>query len=328
MKNTIKVVKAIAGITIFILALIFIQVKKQTKIYNRDSMLIRLPEFESFDISNNLVRSSFFKEKNLYVQFIDPLSKNDIELFKIVYSNWKDENLFFIAITKNYEELKLKLGMDLQKVVILNRGYKSLASLFNALRYGTVYLFDRSGSLIYAGGYDTKYDQTLKIILNQLIKDKYFFIENFIPEKRNIKNIDWLKQISEVVEKENKEYFVISLFTSICAGCTSGLIFQELKDFHSKNREFAYILCILSDRYNKDDILNLKSQLKVEFPVFLADKALSIKWNSFIQEYSETYLNNIMFITDKEGNIIKLLDPHCKKCWKPFFLFMSSLKPK
>lgn len=323
-----KTHRFILSALIFLLVLAFIYFRRKNVSPIRHGELIRLPDFVATEITGNKIKSADLRGKYLYVQFINPLNKADIELYKKVYSNWKDENLFFIAITKNYEEFKSKLGMDLRKIVILNKDYESLASLFNAPKYGTFYLFDPSGSLIATEGNDTQYEQVLKIILNQLIKNKYLLIEDFIPEKRNIKNIDWFKQISEIVEKENKDFFVISLFTSICGGCTSGSNFQYLKDFHLKNHEFTRVLCILSDKYNENDIINLKSQLRVEFPVFIADHALSLKWNSFIQEFNEAYLNNIMFITDKAGNIIKVLDPHCKKCWKPFFLFMKSLKPE
>ena len=241
---------------IFLLILASVYVRRKNASPIRNGELIRLPDFVATDITGNEIKSADLKGKYLFVQFVNQLNKGDIELSKKVYSNWKDENLFFIAIIKNYEEFKLKLGMDLRKITILNKDYELLASLFNAPKYGTFYLFDPSGSLIYTEGNDTQYEQALKITLNQLIKNKYLLIEDFILEKRNIKNIDWFKQISEVVEKENKDFFVISLFTSICAGCTSGSNFQYLKDFHSKNQEFAYVLCILSDKYKENDIFN------------------------------------------------------------------------
>jgi len=326
MEKKQRLMKFGIGASIFILALMSIQVKKKIEVSDLNVMFKKLPKFKSLDAAGNLVRSDDFRGKKLYIQFVNPLYDHDIALIKKVYFHWKNEDLIFIIITENYSRFQSKLA-DLNNVIVLSKNYKKLQSLFNVPDSGTHYLFDGSGTLVNIGRNDIEYDKGLKRSLNRLIKNKYFSISDFIKLNENIKEISWFKQPSEIVEKENKEFYVISLFTSICSGCKSGSIMKNLKSFHLKGQNYAYVVCILSDKFNENDIISLRSQLGIKFPVIIADQALSAKWNSLINEFSEAEVTDIIFIMDKSGKIIRVLDPNCKDCLKPFFLYMQSLFP-
>lgn len=63
----------------------------------------------------------------------------------------------------------------------------------------------------------------------------------------------------------------------------------------------------------------------IKHHIFIADNALIEKWNYFIKKFRESDLNNIVFILDESGKIIKLLDPVDAKSWSPFFKYLRAL---
>ena len=310
---------------IFLLVLASVYVRKKNASPIRDGELIRLPDFVSTDITGNKIKSADFKGKYLYVQFIRPIDENNINLFNKVYSNWKDKDLRFLIIGKRYDQINSNMKIDSTKAIILINDYDKLKSLFNAPEYGTHYLFDTSKLKIFHEKNYIEYENGIKKYLIQAIDKDNFSISKFIKENENINNIDWFDQLSHVVQKEKHDYYVISMFSSFCYTCAPGLIIEWLKNIHSKSKKSTYVLCILSDKYNESDIAILKSQLRISFPVVIANGLLSQKWNSFINHYSEVELNSIVFIMDNSGHILKVLDPNCKTCWKPFFNRLNSM---
>lgn len=325
-KQKQNIFKVGIGVVVFIVALIFIQFKKKNEILGSADRSPRLPDFNVADISGKFINSGQFKGRKLYVQFVSPSDISDLSLFEQIYSHWKDEDIKLVIITKNYGELKLRI--DLNNVIVLAKDFDKLKTIFKAPNYGTYYLFDKTGYLINTGRNDIEYDKYLRILLNRLIKNKYFSISEFIKPNENIKNISWLKQAAEIVEKGYKDFYIISLFTSICAGCRSGSIIINLNSFYLKSLNIADVLCIFSDKFNEVDLVSLKSQLLMRFPVSIADQTLSRKWNYLIKEFSEAEITNIVFIIDKWGKIIRILDPNCSDCFESFFLYMFSLGNK
>lgn len=89
--NKQKTIKVISAAVIFIIALIFIQFikKSDTNIIQKVSKgnITKLPNFETLDVTGNPLRRKDFEGKNLYVQFVDPLDFDDLDLIKTVYFN-------------------------------------------------------------------------------------------------------------------------------------------------------------------------------------------------------------------------------------------------
>lgn len=114
LKSTIRV------ISLMLVLILFHFINGSEIVRNQFSprrMVAKLPKFNTLDINGNPVKSKNFKGKNLYIQFVDSFDFNDINLIKAVYSNWKDENLYIIVITKYLERFKLNSVYCPPKVV-------------------------------------------------------------------------------------------------------------------------------------------------------------------------------------------------------------------
>jgi hypothetical protein len=231
----------------------------------------------------------------------------------------------FIVITENHEEFRNKIRINLNRLITLSRDYKKLKSLFKAPSYGTNYLVNKSGDFIFRGRNFLGYERGVKVSLMHLIDNEYFNIMNLVTPNEHINNLEWFRQVSDIINKNKKKYYIISMFTSICEGCPSFSIIDLMKDLHLKSQQHAYFLSILHNKYNQNDIINLRSQLGIKHPIFIADNALIEKWNYFIKKFRENDLNNIVFILDESGKIIKLLDPGDAKSWSPFFKYLRAL---
>lgn len=89
--NKKKIVKITAAVTIFIIAVAFIQLQKKVYIdiiqKSPKVKITKLHKFKTLDVAGNPVESSSFEGKNLYVQFVDPLDFDDLDLIKTVYFN-------------------------------------------------------------------------------------------------------------------------------------------------------------------------------------------------------------------------------------------------
>jgi len=322
-----KHLQIIAGILIFIVIIIFINIRRKEGLYRSSMKLTKLPKFVSVDVNGMEVKSKDFMGVNLYVQFIDANHEMDTELFKDVYSKWKKEDIYFILIINEFERFKSRVEINTDNIVILNKDFKKLETKFNPYNIvGThYYLIDNSGNVVTAGSNDSGYENGPKVFLKRLVKNEHFSISSFIKLNENVKGVEWLNQIAEITDAQNKDYYVISMFTSICSGCFSGELVFFLNEFYNKNQNNIHVLCTLNDKFNDRDITRLKSQLKINLPVIIANNKLSQKWNSLIKEFRENDLTNIIFILNKSGIIIKVYDESCK-CWSQFSRFLKSLE--
>jgi len=323
------VIKIILAVFIFLFAIIIIQFIKKSDIGFQSGRLTKLPSFRFVDSSENSISNKYFKGKNLYIQFVNPLDKDDLELLKDIYSQWEEIDLSILVATKDFEQLKAKVdkaGIDLKRITVLEKDYNKFKSILRASDIRTNYLFNGDGNLVFSGYNYNGYEQGIKYFLNRLIKNKYFKLSDFVIKGKNINEFPWLKCVTEIMENENKEYCLVSLFTSICNSCASGAIIRKLNNLCAQNRKSLAILSILSDKYyKKEDIIGLKTQLKIRLPVFVADETLGKKWNFLIKEYGEKDLNNLMFILDKSGMVIEVVEPNCSDCFSLFFERIESL---
>jgi len=328
-ENKQRIFKFTVGVVIFILALILIHFKKGSDTLRTQispvKMIKELPKFNTMDINDNPVRSKDFIGKNLYVQFVEPLDFDDIDLIKIVYSIWKDENLEIIAITKDLEKFKQKSKIDLGNIIVVNSDYERLKSKFNSpSNFGTYYLFNSLGKVVDAGKNNIGYQRGVKVHLKRLIKNEYFSISEFIKANDNIKNIEWFSQVTNIVKKVDKDYFVISLFTDICVECPSGRLLNKLKELDALKKNSFYFATILSDDFTEDDIKNLKEQIDIGFDVLKSDGKLSKKWRQMIEEFGEFNLTDIVFLLNEKGEIVQRAYPGCE-CYQDFFSYLDKI---
>jgi hypothetical protein len=267
--------------------------------------------------------------KDLYIQFINSYFPPDLILFETVYTKWIFDDLYFLGIINDSTALDLT-KYNSEKVIFIERDYNDLCSIFNLdTKNGFYYLVNKEGKVTNSGKNDLGYERGPKILLQELLKNNFFSISEIIIENEKIANHKWFNQVNNLIQNENdKEYFLISLYTTICYSCSGGKIIRALKDIHRKDKnETIYILSIISRRYKEQDIHNLKTLLKIPHPVIRANNELDSKWNSLIEQYREDYLTDIVFLVDKSGTILKIAHTNCD-CYPSFFTYVYDLITK
>lgn len=285
-----------------------------------------LPVFESVDASGNPINSSSFKEKNLYVQFIDSDSIDDVDLIKEVYLNWIKEGLIIIAIPNDTPKFLESSGLYPDEIIVLSSSeYKKMKWTFKAPSCcNSFFLFNTTGQLVKTEFNQKGYEKEIKKYLNQLMKNKIFQVSNYFKENEYIKDIGWLSLCWQIIKKEKKDYFIVAIFNSICNECLSGAIVHKLVDLYADNRDHLYVLGIIPDDYKDNDIENLENFLNIEFHIERADPEFKKKWDALVSEYSEAELTNILFLVDSEGKLIKSTNNDPDRL-KEFFASVHSL---
>jgi hypothetical protein len=312
-----------AIITIVILIVVFLSVTIKRNANNSFTSFLR--KIDKKDALNHLIRSKDLKRNIVYLQFINPNDSVDIDLFKKVYSEWQGKKIKIIIITNNFPKLRSEINEYLSNIIVLNYNYDKYKEIFKAPKYGTNYLFDESGHLVYSGRNYIDYEQGIRIKLNKILNKQEFNASYFIKINQDINELPWLQQILDIFHKNNNKYLIFTMHASLCAGCASGQIVNILNDIYSKKANVFQIICILHNKFNNSDIANIKRNLGLQFPIYLADKLLNEKWSTLIEEYGETNVTNIVALMDKSGKVIDILYPNCNRCLAAFFNHLYEL---
>jgi len=324
--NKVQAKKLIFFFGLIIIICIAIIMKREDRSHKSPLNLSKLPSFRAIDIKGREIKSVDFKGKNTYIQFINPLFPPDLILFETVYTNWASEDIFFLGILSHSSIEAYKEKFQPDRVTFVEKDYVRLGLRFSiSNNNGFYFLVDKNGMIINAGQNDLGYERGPKVFLNKLIKGDSFSISELISDHINIADIPWFSQVSDFIKNHNdKDYFIVSLFTKICDSCSGGSIIRALNKIDSnKNRSFI-ILLILNKNFDRKDIPNLKLQLNISCPVIIANNRLNAKWDVLIERYREDFLTDVVFIVDKSGKILNLAHRTCQ-CLPSFFKFVNSL---
>jgi hypothetical protein len=308
--------RIVIGLAIIIFALIFVDfTRKQPKTANT---IAWWPSFETKDVSGGIIRGKDFKKRARYVQFVGAADNNNISLLEDVYRFWADQVDIFVFI-KNDRLFRERIKSDFSKAIIIKDDFDDMSRLFKSTKYGKHYLFGQKGNVIFSAENNLGYDSGVVRFLQYIINHRQFQISEFIREKDRLYDRPEFKQISDAVEKMRGEFLLVGLIYSFCDSCASGPVVDAFRKIHVITRGRADLLLILSREYRRPELDVFRSQLRVEFPVVIADHALSERWEALTNQYSRITLNKIIFVTDREGRIVKILDPQCRTCEKSFW---------
>ncbi|MCG7854102.1 MAG: hypothetical protein MIO92_16425 [Methanosarcinaceae archaeon] len=317
--------KAAIALIILVLSILYIQWKGKDSQGISSESITRLPSFSTEDIFGRPVKSREIKGRVLYIQFLKGSSPSNLSLLEEVYFAWEKERLFMVAIIDSPNEVTSRLSVDHPRMVIINRDYEAMRKLFKAPVSTMYYLFDTSGALVAAGQTDLQSSAGLRSPLNRLLKNKVFDVSYIMPGGTRVQEHEWLGQIEEVIGEDPNVYHVIAMFARFCAGCSSGMIIERLREFYSKNKALASVTCILGSAFTNQDARNMSTMLDLPFRVIVADKPLGERWNWAINEFSENDATDIVLVIDRTGKVVKTSYPTCSECWTQLIDYLNAL---
>jgi len=284
-----------------------------------------IPDFQAKSISDQLVKNTDFKGKNLYIQFANARESEDTALFSRVYGDFKDEGLEFVLFTDDSDKALKKLNIDKNQVHVVSENYEQYRQLFgSAKNTGSFYLFNGSGEKIVSDKNAKGYEEGPKLKLNELLWNESFNISEFVDHNANLNTIEWLSQVREIVQQEQKKLHLFYLSVNLCEPCGGGAIIERLKKIDSENEGAVRVTAISYTHYADQDINALRSQSGVKFPIVFAEGRLLEKWDSMIRRFNRSSLDNILFVTDMSGHIHSIMFSGCK-CFNDFFAATEQL---
>jgi hypothetical protein len=294
--------------------------RKQNEIING-----RMPHFIARNSTGTEIDSKKLLGKFVYLQFVDIQRQEDMNLFETMYQNWKNEDLVILVVGDNLQpNIKIN-GNFLADITILTDLRKTFSQIFDISSTANKYfLFDKLGKLICSGENSIGYERVLKIQLLKHIKKCLLSPLELAGLKEDINRVTASKANREINVDENREYCIVSLFNLFCNSCSSGPIIDLLKRI-SKERENVQVIGVLSATYyGHGDLQTIISQSQVEFPVIIADNELDKKWSLLIKKYNNYELNGVLFLINKDGEILKMAYPGCN-CYGEFIKHVNDL---
>jgi hypothetical protein len=306
------------AILIFLIFIIFIEIYRGVKVQSFFE-LSKIPRFNAIDIRGRQINNRDLMGQVSFFHFVNPYNPEDHELINQVVQNWQHEAIN-ILVFSNMANIKLDIIESASdNLFVIHEQFDKFTKLFSVHEGEGVYcITDRRGRIVISSNSDNAYQKDVKVRLLELLKQKKFLTSDFISLNHNIHNVEWLSIVSELIDSENKDYYVISLFTNICDTCSGGSTIKTFQNIHNKHQDTVRVASILLDSYTQNDIRRLKSHLNINFMVMRANIPLSNKWRHYINEFRESDLTNIAFVVDKTGQVLEMADRNCN-CWAQFF---------
>ena len=279
-----------------------------------------LPKFNIDVESGNKINSRDLIGNYSLLLFLDDRDDNDMVFLSSLVDYIDKYNVNTVAFVRKKNNALLKNLNSNSKIQTVELNNSNLSNSLNS-QYGEYRLYDKKGKLFYAGKTTDAYfgRGAVSYHLNKLIREKYFNIDLFVDINKKLADIDYLKQLVQLLKENDKKYYLISMMTSLCDACGSGLILTYLNRINTKFNNNVFVATILKNDFTQKEISSLKSQSRIKYPVFLADDVLDAKWEELINEYRENDITDIVILADKNTIILKLLDNSCNCVTKFFF---------
>lgn len=305
-------VLASSGLLLLVFLFVVFASKEKYDLRAAPDLLSDLPTFSSIDFFGEEISSSDMLGRLSLVLFIDPRSDEQVlvlqratkdlnqdEVNILIFLEEENDQIFDIFM----EEIEVALG----SIILVTDNYKKYKKLFKNLPCCEPYFFfNEKGELTSYG-------------INRNLLDvgnlKSFFYTNGSP--KNIEVIkagvsidenELIKPLKYILVKERGyDKFLFSMFNGICTGCRSFEIFNRIRKA-TRTFDSVYSVVILSSEFSSNDVNNLKSRFNVECSVINADLELCEVWEHLSAEYGRDELNNIVFLADRAGKVLRVLN--------------------
>ncbi len=306
----------------FLFVTLVLGILKCGKAEEQSPLIVFLPSFSAIDIFGNNVNSSNLRGRFVYVQFIRETKSEDFELLKSVYYEFKNEGLQILVFTESFDTSGESL-IPIEDLHVIIDEYLSFVKVFKApLCCDSFYLFSRTGELTKMSEGKLNNIADLRAFLVEMIEGEVFSPIYFVESGKSIIDIELFDQVKRIIDQENSNYFIISMFKELCYPCNSGLLIKSLAKLHKLDIPSFYFLAILHGNHSERDVNNLKEQLGIDFNVMIANDALSTRWNELAMKFRSSDVTGLVWLIDHKGKIIKTAYPGCN-CLQSFFSFLA-----
>lgn len=315
-----RLFRVIVGIGILIIAMVFINIERKKS--NSENTIERWPNFTTTDIYGQIINGKDYNKRIRYVQFLGAMDNNNLMLLENVYRIWADKIDIFVFV-KNERIFRERVSPDFSKAIVINDEFIKMSSLFKSSEYGNHYLFEEKGNVVFFAENSISYDFGVVRALQQVVNRRNFRIADIIRENDHLEDYPEFTQAKNELNDMQGEYLIVGLIYLFCDSCASGPLVVNFQRFHSLSNGKTSFLLILSREHYESELDAFKSQLSVDFPVVIADQKLNKRWEDLMKIFSRNAITNIVFAVNHSGKIVKVLDPSCQTCQKPFWIWVQ-----
>ena len=319
----------IIALLILIIVMFFIQYRKEALIKEKSlagQSNAKLPRIQLRDWRGQAIDIANLKQQVLYIHFIDPRFDYDREFFIKAYREWKDQPIRFLLFSNDPEKIVEKYPELNDKVNIFDTDIEKMRKILGSDKdFSFCYLYDDDRKYYFRTQTFTPYEYLMRYEMKKLIKKEYFRVEEFFGKQKNLRQMNRLKEIMELIPQNKRKFIILGFLTSFCESCTEGTLLREIKRLHGLGVAEAGMLFF--ETLTPSDVENFKTQMDVKFPVTLARGELLSEWKRFIDVYSPVELATIIVIASGDGEIVRVYYRGCD-CFDRFFKYLKEMKTK
>lgn len=280
-----------------------------------------IPRVSLVDIFGIPIETWEYIGRHILVMFIDYKKTNEHDALKGIideYGNRSD--IVTIAFVSNFPQKDRGMPIRKSNVFIIEVNYAAAREQFKVpVCCNMFYLYDLSGHMIYSGNFSS--DRLTNVMRRELDKSE-FQIASAVKNGENIHSMSWLSQISQIIDQDKAELYLVTFLRSICTTCESGHL---LANGEAENSQQAKHILVVPPSFTNNDVLNLKTNLNIRGVICIADDALNAEWNRLAAEYGIKSVSALQLLFDGKGTVLKSADPQCQ-CYDDIYQYISNIK--
>lgn len=256
-----------------------------------------LPSVNLRDDSGRVFNAKQLSGRFLFVQFINPQVKAQVDSLTEVLINRPKHQISWLLITDDAPALRSQLGGLQDGVVVVDHDYQELRKLFSVPACCEMrFLFNKSGKLVNRGYY---FQDGMANRLRSFVDGEQGYSPTLLLESIRSVRGGQFERVQNVAMRSDSGKAIILLLTSANTTCPSGDLARLVSEFSREHGEVE-CLALLPDTFGRSDVDNFKTNLDIPFPVETADEEFSRRWLALVAEYGEMSVNGAVITISRE----------------------------
>lgn len=254
-----------------------------------------LPVVSLRDDGGRVLDSQQFLGRFLFVQFINPHVKAQLDSLTDVLINRPKNPVTWLLITNDAAVLRSRLVGVQEGLLVVEDNYRELRKLFGVPECCEMrFLFDASGKLINRGYY---FQDGMANRLRSFVDGEASYSPSLLLDSARSVRGGQFERAQTTAMRSKTGKAVILLLSSANTTCPSGELASLVGEFSREHREID-CLALLPNTFSETDVNNFKTNLDIPFKVENADEDFSRKWLGLIEEYGEMPVNGTVIAID------------------------------